>query len=461
MANSVPYSKYNEWADYGFPYDVGVSLLRQLHVLPHLTKLCANRRTPQNERLLKNTLQKYLAKVPGVPPGVIASAAPAERGDPSSSADAPPAGPPAMTDRFGVGQARDDVNKGTPAFAGDVLTPSQTYRLQTMAQQQAASTMPTKPAEVVPIHSGPRLKAVPFENLPEVMKPARLRAQDQMAERERLHAALLPVPAAAQCIHFRDMLRILEQKDATGKPVPFTLKRFTWNRKNRTGGELLTLHQAVHLTEAALPNPRAYVERQASRAATGKDPSARHKPGLHWKNATRNLLMPDGAIDKAIIWLIVEINGQRVVMGQNPSAQGQGMDAGALCKRIVELSDAVDTYFDAERLWAEKGVLPFVPESLEQKLRGYTEDQQDRYEKNTLNPAIYRANRALRTAEGDPRTMWERKLNEALQGRAILTKLREERKAEGEQAVEKILAKSAAKKAVKNTRQKARRAQKK
>ena len=445
MANSPSYNKYHEWRDNGFPYDVGVTLLRELRIFPHFAKLCMARRNKDNEKKLKSLLEQYLAKVPGVMPGAGAGT--------GAVAPAPAPGP---------GPAPVSGPAPAPAPAPAPLpTPSQAFRLQTMAAQQAASTLPPKAQDVVPLHSLPRVKHVPFDNLPEVLKPGRMQAIADMREREQLHAALLPVPAAAQCIHFRDAMRIIEQKDASGQPVPFTLKRFTYNRKTRQGGELLTVHQAVLLTEAALPNPRPYVERQASRKATGKDPSARHRPGDHWKNATRNFLLPDGSMDKCIIWLIVEVNGQRVVMGQNPVASGSGQEAGALCRRIVQLSDSIDAHFDACRLWVEKGVLPFVPEDLEAKLRAYTPDQQDRHEKNVLNPAIYRANKALKLAEGEARVMWERKLNEALQGRAILAKLREDAKAKGEQATEALLAKSADAKAKKNAAERKRKAQKK
>ncbi len=426
MASSPSYTKYHEWRDHGYPYDVGVALLRELRLFPAFVNLAAVRRTPQTEAKLRTYLERYLAKVPGVPP----------------PAPQPPADPPPP-----AGTATEPKAPGL-----------------SMAAQQAVATLPPKPEEEVPVYSIGGKKAVPFENLPEELKPGRMQAISDMSERERLHAALLPVPAAAHCIHFRDMLRLMEEKDPSGKPVPFTLKRFTYNRRTRMGGELITAHQAVLHTEASQANPRSYIERQASRAATGKDPSARHKPGSHWKNATRNLQMPDGSLDKCIIWLIVEINGKRVVMGRNPVPDTAGHEPVDLCRRIVQLSDRINAHWDACQLWADKGVLPFVPANLEAKLRGYTDDQLERYLMNTVNPQRYRAHKALRTAEGDAREMWARKLNEAEQARGIIDALREERKAAARAKAEQVLAKGQArvdKRKEARRARRARRAQKK
>ncbi len=117
----------------------------------------------------------------------------------------------------------------------------------------------------------------------------------------------------AGTIHFRDMLTLMDQQDAEGRPVPFSLTHYTHNRKTLEGGRRVELPQALHLTEAALPNPRTYTQRQASKAAQAQNPRSRHRPGDHWRNATRNLLLPDGTIHKCIIWLITEFNGMRVI----------------------------------------------------------------------------------------------------------------------------------------------------
>lgn len=424
MAARPTYSKYDEWRDHGFPYDVGVAMLRELRVYPAFANLAALRHNPTNAEKLRVYLERFLKDKPGTPPAAIPQVG-----------EGPQMAPMAQMDAAAPETAPIPAE---PAPAQEPRTPSEVWRLRTMPEQQAVATLPPKPEELVPLYSTSALKAVPFPNLPEELKPGRIKNIEMSTERERQHAALLPVPAAAQCIHFRDMLRLMEQKDAEGRPVPFNLKRFTFNRKTRMGGELLHVHQAVLHTEASQANPRPYVERQASRAAAAKNPSARHKPGEHWKNATRNLQMPDGSIDKCIIWLIVEINGLRVVMGRNPVPDAQDLDSRERCRRIVELSDAINAQWDAERLWAEKGQLPFVPANLEQQLRAYTDQQLDQHEDNRVGPALYRANKALRMAEGEVREMWLRKQNEALQTRGIIQRIRAERAAAATEAVQQV-----------------------
>jgi hypothetical protein len=117
-------------------------------------------------------------------------------------------------------------------------------------------------------------------------------------------------------LHLRDALTLMGEKDQTGKPLPFSLVCYTHNRKTKEGGRRVEIPQATWLTEDALANPRTYTQRQESRKARsgGKLPAgSKGRPGDHWRNATRNLLLPNGDIHKCIIWLITEFNGQRVV----------------------------------------------------------------------------------------------------------------------------------------------------
>lgn len=121
------------------------------------------------------------------------------------------------------------------------------------------------------------------------------------------------MPSPARTIHLHDALRLMHQADPkTGKAVPCSYVRYTHNRKTGEGGRRVEVHDAVPVKEATLANPRSYTQRRASRAAKAVDPHARHRPGDHWKNATRNMMLPNGDIDKMIIWLLVEFNGMKV-----------------------------------------------------------------------------------------------------------------------------------------------------
>ncbi len=117
----------------------------------------------------------------------------------------------------------------------------------------------------------------------------------------------------AATVHLRDMLTLMGQQGPNGEPLPFSLVCYTHNRKTKAGGRRVEIPEARWLTEAALPNPRTYTQRQASKKAKAESPRSRHRPGDHWRNATRNLLLPDGSVHKCIIWLVTEFNGMRVV----------------------------------------------------------------------------------------------------------------------------------------------------
>jgi len=123
-------------------------------------------------------------------------------------------------------------------------------------------------------------------------------------------ADLDDTPTIAQ----RDALKLIAMKNpTTGAPMVFSYRRYTHNRKIGVGGTLIEVPQAVLLTEDALPNPDSIERRRARRAKRTSDAAERRKPGNHFKRATRNFLLPDGSIDKCIIWLLTHINGMRIV----------------------------------------------------------------------------------------------------------------------------------------------------
>lgn len=133
-----------------------------------------------------------------------------------------------------------------------------------------------------------------------------------MAENAALAAPPVPAPAKPS-IHLRDVLALLYEKDPlTGALRPCSFKHYTFNRRSKEGGKLCSVPEAVALTEQAQANPKAYRERRESRRALLVDPHARHRPGDHWRNATRDFKLPTGEVHRVIIWLIVEFNGMTV-----------------------------------------------------------------------------------------------------------------------------------------------------
>ena len=109
-------------------------------------------------------------------------------------------------------------------------------------------------------------------------------------------------------ISFSDALKIIEQKDAEGFPIPFNISYRTLNRNSKTGGRLVTYLGATILT--SLPKQRN------SSAAVLMDlqtPSKFSKAPDHFKNRTRNIHKPNGEIAKVHIRLIETMNNKKVV----------------------------------------------------------------------------------------------------------------------------------------------------
>ena len=127
------------------------------------------------------------------------------------------------------------------------------------------------------------------------------------------HAEIPGQPA--RTIHLRDALTLMGEKNpSTGQPLPFRYVGYTHNRKTGAGGERVEIPEAVLLTEAARANPRSIRRRQEARDAKAVNPSSKHRPGAHFRSATRDLLLPNGDKHRVIIWLMTEFNGMRVVL---------------------------------------------------------------------------------------------------------------------------------------------------
>lgn len=105
-----------------------------------------------------------------------------------------------------------------------------------------------------------------------------------------------------------------EKSPHDGQPVPFSYAGYTWNRKTQRGGERVEIPEAVLLTEAALANPRSMRSRAEAKAVKATALGVRHRPGAHYRNSTRDLLLPTGDKHRIIIWTMVEFNGMRVIL---------------------------------------------------------------------------------------------------------------------------------------------------
>lgn len=82
-----------------------------------------------------------------------------------------------------------------------------------------------------------------------------------------------------------------------------------YNETKGTGGDILTLKKCINTKkEQAGSVPAALASKPSDFNGIFKNPN-------HYKNATRNLKdLESGRIIKIHIWLVVEINGQKVKM---------------------------------------------------------------------------------------------------------------------------------------------------
>lgn len=107
---------------------------------------------------------------------------------------------------------------------------------------------------------------------------------------------------------------MMGDKTPEGQPIPFRYAGYTFNRKTGQGGERVEIPECVLLTEAALPNPRTMRRRASEREAKATAATAKHRPGAHFRHATRDLLLPTGDKHRAIMWLMTEFNDMRVIL---------------------------------------------------------------------------------------------------------------------------------------------------
>lgn len=105
-------------------------------------------------------------------------------------------------------------------------------------------------------------------------------------------------------IHISEILKEIETIDKdTGEAKTFSCSVITCDLDRDRGGEILTLHN-VRLHKLA----KKKVEKE-----TQNEESLSILPNER-KNATRNLLLPNGQVRKIHIYLITRFNGQEVII---------------------------------------------------------------------------------------------------------------------------------------------------
>lgn len=105
-------------------------------------------------------------------------------------------------------------------------------------------------------------------------------------------------------ITLQDALKQMDNKDAHGKAVPFSIEFWTADRKKKTGGELIKVDSCI-----LARNQKKEKGTQAS-GAENKNSKAQN----HWENSTRNILiLSSNRIRKCHIRLIENFNGKKVL----------------------------------------------------------------------------------------------------------------------------------------------------
>lgn len=118
---------------------------------------------------------------------------------------------------------------------------------------------------------------------------------------KKILAAEFGVKFKGPQLTIKQALDIMKQINKNDDPIPFSIKYMTANLSAATGGELIYYEKAALLSRYTHGN-------------SYKDRRSNHK---HWINSTRNI-RPVGTTDtrKLHIWLILELNGQEVILNE-------------------------------------------------------------------------------------------------------------------------------------------------
>ena len=108
-------------------------------------------------------------------------------------------------------------------------------------------------------------------------------------------------------IMLNQVLKDMCKVDHKGRPVPFSIQFCTASKKRRTGGELIDLPQAV------LSWNQKKGASKSEPLPEGKTAIESAKKPNHYRNRTRNLVLPNGEMRKVHISLITRFNGHEVI----------------------------------------------------------------------------------------------------------------------------------------------------
>jgi hypothetical protein len=106
-------------------------------------------------------------------------------------------------------------------------------------------------------------------------------------------------------IHLPLVLDWMDRLDEKGKPVPFSITFCTYSATTKTGGERITIDNAIKVIGKR--NGNIIQSKPASEKAAPKNPN-------HFRNQTRNIMVPgSNQIRKVRIRLIECFNGKKVI----------------------------------------------------------------------------------------------------------------------------------------------------
>jgi hypothetical protein len=107
----------------------------------------------------------------------------------------------------------------------------------------------------------------------------------------------------ASSVRLSDALRQMEESEER-----FSIRFVKADRRRKTGGQIVEWHNC-QLSKRRVLGPRRPLEAAAVTDAPGRTPD-------HYRNATRNIVQGNSSQPRKVhIWLLLEFNGQRVVIG--------------------------------------------------------------------------------------------------------------------------------------------------
>lgn len=106
-------------------------------------------------------------------------------------------------------------------------------------------------------------------------------------------------------IRLSEVLDQMDRLDDSGRPKSFDMKFVTADRKRNTGGEIIEIRNGRKCVGKR--NGKVIYDTRETVAEVRQSRSPNH-----WTNQTRNIILPNGAIRKVHIRLIIEFNGTKV-----------------------------------------------------------------------------------------------------------------------------------------------------